>query len=89
MKRILSILFFIICTPLYAEEPLTLYWEELLPEGEIELLDELYATQGSPAFGHSPQDQMMQSTPLQIGTFNVVEELDGKLVRYPGVHSTI
>ncbi|MEO1251331.1 MAG: DUF3299 domain-containing protein [Pseudomonadota bacterium] len=68
-----------------AAEPQTLYWEELLPEGELERLDELYASQQSLLFGHSEYDDpMMSAMPAQIGTFNVVEELEGVLVRVPG-----
>lgn len=68
----------------FAEDPETIYWEDLLPEGEIERLDELYASQTALPFGHSPEDPMLSAQPIQIGTFNVVEEFDGKLVRIPG-----
>ncbi len=73
-----------IATPAIAAEPETLYWEDLLPEGEIERLNELYAAGPSIPMGHSPNDPMMSTSPNQIGTFNVVEDLDGKLVRIPG-----
>ena len=85
MKTIILILSLFIVTPAIAAEPQTLFWEELLPEGELERLDELYASQGAGMFGHSPYDNpMMGGMPVQIGTYNVVEELDGKLVRIPG-----
>ncbi|MEO1137328.1 MAG: DUF3299 domain-containing protein [Pseudomonadota bacterium] len=85
MKYMLLIAALLIATPLSAAEPKTLYWEDLLPEGEIERLEELYASQGSLGFGHSPYDDpMMGIMPVQIGTFNVVEELEGELVRIPG-----
>ncbi|MEM9618882.1 MAG: DUF3299 domain-containing protein [Pseudomonadota bacterium] len=86
MKTVLFILFALIATPAFSEEPQTLNWEDLLPEGEIERLDELYAAQPAmPLFGHSAyNDPMMGGMPVQIGTFNVVEELEGKLVRVPG-----
>lgn len=84
MKQILFVIALAFSAPAFAEEPKTLFWEELLPEGELERLDELYASQGSMAFGHSPYDEMMSAMPMQIGTFNVVEELDGELVRIPG-----
>lgn len=85
MKHILFLLVLVFSTHALAEEPKTLFWEELLPEGELERLDELYASQSSAAFGHSGYDDpMMSAMPTQIGTFNVVEELDGKLVRIPG-----
>ncbi|MEL7487536.1 MAG: DUF3299 domain-containing protein [Pseudomonadota bacterium] len=80
---VLAALFFSSATA-FAEDPQTLYWEDLLPEGEIERLEELYASQPTLAFGHSPNDPLTASSPLQIGTFNVVEELDGQLVKIPG-----
>lgn len=85
MKYVLFAVALAILTPAVAEEPKTLFWEELLPEGELERLDELYASQGASAFGHSAYDDpMMSAVPKQIGTFNVVDELDGKVVRIPG-----
>lgn len=66
-------------------EPRLLGWEELLPEGEIERLEEMLAQQSDiPMFGHSPYDDMMGGVAPQMGTFNTVEELDGALVRIPG-----
>ena len=86
MKRILLILALIFSTPAFSEEAKTIYWEELLPEGELERLDELYASQPSLAYGHSAYDDPMMGGAMatQIGTFNVVEALDGELVRIPG-----
>ncbi len=85
VKYILFAIALVAAAPAFAEEPKTLYWEELLPEGELERLEELYASQPMAAFGHSPYDDpMMGGMPVQIGTFNVVEELEGKLVRIPG-----
>ncbi len=85
MRSIFAALAMMIATTAIAKEPQTLFWEELLPEGELERLDELYASQPGLAFGHSAYDEpMMSAAPVQIGTFNVVEELDGKLVRIPG-----
>ncbi len=85
MKHIFLVLALIFSTPAFADEPKTIYWEELLPEGELERLEELYASQGVMAFGHSGYDDpTMSAAPVQIGTFNVVNELDGKLVRIPG-----
>ena len=82
MRIFLCILAMLFVSPALAEDPQTLYWEELLPEGEIERLDRLWALQ--PLVGHSPEDQIASGAPAQIGTFNVVEELDGKRVRIPG-----
>ncbi len=84
MKSLLFMAALFVAAPAFAKEPKTLYWEELLPEGEMERLNELYASQPSAAFGHSPYDDMMSAMPMQIGTFNVVEELEGEFVRIPG-----
>lgn len=88
MKRILFILvaiFVFVAAVEASDEPETVYWEDLLPEGELERLEELYSQQGASAFGHSGYgDPTMSMQPVQIGTFNVVEELEGKLVRVPG-----
>jgi len=85
MKRLLLIFTLAFISPALAEEPKTIFWEELLPEGELERLDELYAAQGAMAFGHSAyENSSMSAMPKQIGTFNVVEDLDGKVVRIPG-----
>ena len=84
MRFIIVVLALFAASPAMSEEPQTLYWEELLPEGELERLDALYEAQGAAAFGHSPDDPVMSGGSMQIGTFNVVEELDGKLVRVPG-----
>ena len=84
MRVILFLAALFLSAPAFAEEPLTLYWEELLPEGELERLDKLYEAQPAPGYGHSFEDPMMSMTQVQIGTFNVVEELDGKRVRIPG-----
>jgi hypothetical protein len=67
-----------------ADRAVTLTWEDLLPEGELEHLLELYeahmdALDADPVLEGSPEDQM-----VQIGTFNVVEHLDGERVRMPG-----
>ena len=64
----------------FAEEPLSLTWDELMPEGELERLEELWLTQGA-QINH---DSMYASAPAQFGTFNVVESLDGKRVKIPG-----
>lgn len=88
-----------------------LAWEDLMPEGEDERLEELYAEfyvefearlmqQQSTLSSTLSSDQQMNSdqamnlsliaegsdmdTMEQIGTFNVVEDLDGMTVRLPG-----
>ena len=85
MRFLIAVLFTVLVTPCFGAEPRTLYWEELLPEGEIERLDQLYASQQAvPMLGHAPGDSMAGGAAPQIGTFNVVDELDGELVRIPG-----
>jgi len=79
-------------------------WEDLMPEGEDELLETLYLEfyqdfeqkllQGSTSLAAAARQQetdissisegSVDDTMEQIGTFNVVEELDGKRVRVPG-----
>ncbi len=88
MRHLLISLLLFFSLPAVANDPQTLYWEELLPEGELERLDELYAAQQTMP-GHMPGGEMMGGVMggvmgAQIGTFNVVDELDGKLVRIPG-----
>ena len=73
MRFLIVALAFLLASPAFAEEPKTLYWPELLPEGELERL------LAAPEVDHYSDD-----APPQIGTFNVVSELDGKLVRIPG-----
>ena len=84
MRGLILAFLLMIATPAIADEPKTLYWEDLLPEGEVERLNELYAAGAGVPMGHSPNDPMMSTSPSQIGTFNVVEELEGELVRIPG-----
>ena len=81
----------------------TLAWEDLLPEGEEEILDNLYAE-----FFEAQETELREQIPLskaaetdidiatlieegsvqdtmeQIGTYNVVDDLDGAKVRLPG-----
>lgn len=62
--------------------PRELAWEDLLPEGEQELLDRLYTNLMAAAVAipeGGPGDVMEQ-----YGTFNVVEDLDGARVRIAG-----
>ncbi|MBO6697145.1 MAG: DUF3299 domain-containing protein [Henriciella sp.] len=62
-----------------AAGPLTINWDDLLPDGEMEELARLYALSTAATnvdhFGAQSE---------QIGTFNVVEELIGETVRLPG-----
>lgn len=82
--RIFAALIFF-CTPALAENPRLLNWEDLLPEGELERLDEIFAQQyNAMASMHSLFGEFGGAQPPQVGTFNVVEELDGARVRIPG-----
>ena len=60
-------------------EPLTLNWDDLRPEGELERLEELYAASYMMGGGDHFGGQMSQ-----IGTFNVEQELIGQTIRMPG-----
>jgi len=76
--------------------PKDLTWDDLMPEGEFERLEELYAmymTQLEQQMGTSPlsqasPDMIEEGSRLdemqQIGTFNTVAELDGAEIRLPG-----
>lgn len=111
MIRAGYVLFFIVC---FAAGPLAraeadgamreLSWEDLMPEGEPELLRELYAeffdefekkflaaqqvplSQAAEAIDPTEfiEEGSAADTMPQIGTFNVVKELDGQLIRLPG-----
>ncbi len=58
---------------------LTINWDDLLPEGELERLEELYAA----AYSMSELNHFGGQAP-QIGTFNVEEALIGQTIRMPG-----
>ena len=94
--------------PAQPGEPVEIMWEELMPQGEEERLEELYAqyyeelekqfaetatqnASGDDAASTSTQDLVAaitegsaNDTMDQIGTFNVVTELNGKSIRIPG-----
>lgn len=67
-----------------SDAPRTLSWNDLLPPGEIEILEKMLEDLPPvPAWGHSPG--LEGGAPLeQIGTFNTVKSLNGALVRIPG-----
>ncbi|MEO1474741.1 MAG: DUF3299 domain-containing protein [Pseudomonadota bacterium] len=83
MRILLMSLILLIAPVAASEEPLTLTWDDLLPEGEIEYLEELWA-QDTYLLHDTPENSAYGTTAAQIGTFNVVEELEGKRVRLPG-----
>jgi hypothetical protein len=76
---------------------ITLDWDDLLPEGEGERLtkiyEDFYAELDQKRFG-GPQMMLSDAAPIeegspldqmpQLGTFAVVEELDGQRVEIPG-----
>lgn len=57
----------------------TINWDDLLPEGELERIEELYNASSAIMEMNHFDGQMMQ-----IGTFNVEEGLIGRTVRMPG-----
>ncbi|MEL6363432.1 MAG: DUF3299 domain-containing protein [Pseudomonadota bacterium] len=63
--------------------PQEIKWTDLLPEGEEEVLAQLYMEQQKNLLGQSGFPGDDPPVP-QIGTFNVVEELDGAFIRMPG-----
>lgn len=70
--------------PLFAEHdgPMDIYWDDLLPEGEEEILVSLYLAQRMAA--SSIAEGAPDDIATQIGTFNVVEDLGGEKVRLAG-----
>ena len=87
-----ALLFVVVTSPFAsaAEKPLSLRWEDLMPVGEEERLARIYeefygalekqVEGGASAIAEGgPLDDMRQ-----LGTFNVVDDLDGRLVRIPG-----
>lgn len=63
----------------------TLAWEDLMPPGEEERLQQAYDNYMASLGG---KGMVMEGSPAdsmeQIGTFNVVQDLDGKEIRIPG-----
>ena len=60
-------------------------WEELMPEGEEERIAEMYQAQMARLYsGGGVAEGSAADQAIQIGTFNVVEEMDGMKIRLPG-----
>lgn len=60
-------------------------WEELMPEGEEERIAEMYQAQMARLYsGGGVAEGSAADQAIQIGTFNVVEDMDGMKVRLPG-----
>lgn len=60
-------------------------WEDLMPEGEEERLAQMYQSQMAMLYsGAGIAEGSAADVSVQIGTFNTVEELNGKKIRIPG-----
>lgn len=60
-------------------------WEDLMPEGEEERIAELYQEQMASLYSSGGiAEGSVADKAVQIGTFNVVENMDGMKVRLPG-----
>ena len=60
-------------------------WEELMPEGEEERVAEMYQAQMARLYsGGGIAEGSAADQAIQIGTFNVVKEMDGMKIRLPG-----
>jgi hypothetical protein len=83
MRYFIGFLFLLMSSAALAEETSfeTLSWDDLMPEGGWELYDQQMREifQGDPIQEGSAQDQS-----AQLGTYNVVDALDGKSIRLPG-----
>ncbi len=88
MLRFLQIfLFVLMSTVAFAntDAPQEIKWDDLLPEGELERLQEMYQKQIEMLYQADPiMEGSANDKAVQFGTFNVVEELDGENVRIPG-----
>ncbi|MFN7054975.1 DUF3299 domain-containing protein [Hyphomonas sp.] len=74
-------------------DPVPLNWEDLMPEGGLDALDEELAAYfqmleerySNGADGLAPVEHgSAEDVPVQIGSFETVPELDGMFVRIPG-----
>lgn len=73
-------------TPLDKDGYEEIVWEDLMPEGEEERLQEMYAIQMQELAngGGLVQEGSAADQAVQIGTFNVVDDLDGVKIKLPG-----
>lgn len=60
----------------------TIGWEDLMPEGEQERLQKMYAAELAKAY--SIAEGSAGDAPVQIGSFNTDDTYDGKKIRIPG-----
>ncbi|MEL6386472.1 MAG: DUF3299 domain-containing protein [Pseudomonadota bacterium] len=80
-------------------EAVPIMWEELMPEGSFEelmrqqdeffaMLEKRYGANQTTLSGATPFSEIEEGSELdympQLGSFDVVEELDGELIRIPG-----
>ncbi|MCW5723625.1 MAG: DUF3299 domain-containing protein [Maricaulaceae bacterium] len=95
MTRLFAILAVLaLAAPAAAQAPRDLDWNEMMPPGEVEelqrqrmaqMLEMMGSGNTTPMLGHSPYDEpQLSMADLQVGTFNVVEALDGARVRLGG-----
>jgi hypothetical protein len=60
-------------------------WDDLMPEGEEQRLEEMYRAQLSRLYsGPMIAEGSLEDMSIQIGTFNTVDALNGKNIRIPG-----
>lgn len=80
---LVSALFLVLASAGFADDPKTLYWEDLVPANEEDVINELLKRQqeerGTIQHGYGGG-----GAGWQLKSFNVVPELDGQLVRVPG-----
>lgn len=80
-------------------QPLPILWEDLMPEGSLEdllreqeafydMLERRYAANAVPLADAQPFAEIEEGSDLdympQFGSFDVVEDLDGELIKIPG-----
>lgn len=71
--------------PVYVNGFREIAWEDLLPEGEQERIDQIYQEQMMMLYASGPvAEGSAADTMQQWGTFNAVQELDGEKIRIPG-----
>lgn len=67
-----------------APEAEELRWDDLWPDGEDDIIQELYSEHLSNLWNNPVAEGSEADVGVQIGTFNVVDDLDGVRVRLPG-----
>lgn len=67
-----------------APEAEDLRWDDLWPDGEDDVIQDLYSDYLANLWDNPVAEGSEADVGVQIGTFNVVEDLDGVRVRLPG-----